>query len=84
MPQKFKPLNFVKYDGTNDPYAYLHMFCRKMTPYGDNQPLLIQTFPDNLIGFAATWYLRLGKTLSWREDGQCLLGLLPFQHQDSS
>ena len=36
MPLKFKSLAFVKYDGIRDPYAHLHMFCRKMAPYGDN------------------------------------------------
>ena len=36
MPHKFKSLEFVKYDGTGDPYAHLRMFYRKMAPYGDN------------------------------------------------
>ena len=36
MPPKFKSPEFVKYDGTRDPYAHLHMFCRKMAPYRDN------------------------------------------------
>ena len=40
MPPKFKALEFVKYDGTGDPYAHLRMFCRKIAPYGDNHPLL--------------------------------------------
>ena len=40
MPPKFKAPEFVKYDGTRDPCAHLHMFCRKMAPYGDNHPLL--------------------------------------------
>ena len=40
IPPKFKALEFVKYDGTRDPYAHLRMFCRKMTLYGDNHPLL--------------------------------------------
>ena len=43
------------------------MFCRKMAPYGDNHPLLYQILPDNLTGPAAKWYVRLGKTSSWRE-----------------
>ena len=40
MPPTFKAPEFVKYDGTRDPCAHLHMFCKKMAPYGDNQPLL--------------------------------------------
>ena len=62
IPHKFKAPEFVKYDGTGDPYAHLHMFCRKMAPYGDNHPLLCQIFPDSLTDPAATWYARLEKT----------------------
>ena len=40
MPPKFKAPEFVKYDGTRNPYTHLHMFCRKMAPYGDNHSLL--------------------------------------------
>ena len=36
MPPKFKSPEFVKYDGTRDPYAHLRMFYRKMAPYRDN------------------------------------------------
>ena len=62
MPLKFKALEFVKYDGTGDPYAHLRMFCRKMASYGDNHPLLCQIFPDSLTGPVATWYVKLEKT----------------------
>ena len=39
MPPKFKAIKFVKYDDIGDPCAHLHMFCRKIAPYGDNHPL---------------------------------------------
>ena len=67
MPPKFKALEFVKYDGTGDPYTHLYMFCRKMVPYGDNHPLFCHIFPDSLTGPTATWYARLEKTSSWWE-----------------
>ena len=67
MPTKFKSTEFVKSEGTGDSYAHLRMFCRKMAPYGDNQPLLYQIFPNSLISSIATWYVRLEKTSSWRE-----------------
>uniref|UniRef100_A0A2N9HHR4 Uncharacterized protein n=1 Tax=Fagus sylvatica TaxID=28930 RepID=A0A2N9HHR4_FAGSY len=38
-----------------DPMIHLQMYCRKMTPYADNEPLLIQTFQDTLTGNAAEW-----------------------------
>ena len=67
MPPKFKAPEFVKYDGTGDPFAHLRMFNRKMAPYGDNHPLLCQIFPDNLTGPVAIWYASLEKTFSWKE-----------------
>ena len=66
MPPKFKAPKFVKYNGTGDLYAHLHIFC-KMAPYGDNHPLLCQIFPNSLTGLTVTWYVRLEKTSSWRE-----------------
>ena len=73
MPPKFKLLEFVKYDGTRDSCAHLRMLCRNMAPYGDNQPLLCQIFPNSLIGFIATWYVRLEKTSSWKEMANAFL-----------
>ena len=44
MPPKFKASEFEKYNGRGDPMIHLQMYCRKMAPYADNEPLLIQTF----------------------------------------
>ena len=81
MPPKFKALEFVKYDGTRDPYTRLHMFCRKMAPYGDNHPLLCQIFPDCFIGPVAIWYARLEKTCSWREMTNSFLEYYRFNNE---
>ena len=64
MPPKFKAPEFVKYDGTRDPWAHLRMFYRKMAPYRDNHPLLCQIFSNSLTGPVATWYARLEKISS--------------------
>ena len=82
MPPKSKSPEFVKYDITVDPCGHLHKFCRKMAPYGDNYPLLCQNFPNSLIGLAATWYVRLEKTSSWREMANAFLEY--YRYQDSS
>ena len=66
MPRKLKAPEFVKYDGTGDPCAHLHMLCRKMAPYGDNHPLLCQIFPNSLTIPTATWYVRLEETSRWK------------------
>ena len=78
MPLKFKAPEFIKYDGTEDPCAHLHMFCRKMAPYGNNHPLLCQIFPDSLTRPVATWYARLEKTSSWREMANSFLEYYRF------
>ena len=78
MPPKFKAPEFVKYDGIRDLCAHLRMFCRKMAPYGDNHPLLCQTFLESLIGPVATWYARLEKTSSWREMANSFLEYCRF------
>ena len=78
MPPKFKALEFVKDDGTEDPCVHLHMFGRKMAPYGENHPLLCQIFPDSLTIPMATLYARLEKTSSWREIANSFLEYYKF------
>ena len=78
MPLKFKAPDFVKYDGTGDPCAHLCMFCRMISPYGDNHPLLYQILPDSLTGPTATWYEKLEKTSSWREMANAFLEYYRF------
>ena len=73
MPPKFKAPEFIKYNGTGDPYLHLCMFYRKMAPYGDNHPLFCQIFPDSLTGPIATWYVRLEKTSIWRDMANAFL-----------
>uniref|UniRef100_A0A2N9FUS9 Retrotransposon gag domain-containing protein n=1 Tax=Fagus sylvatica TaxID=28930 RepID=A0A2N9FUS9_FAGSY len=67
MPPKFKAPEFEKYNGRGDPMIHLQMYCRKMAPYADNEPLLIQTFQDTLTGNAAEWYSQLKKISHWKE-----------------
>ena len=64
MPPRFKAHKVFKYDGIGDPWTHLHMFCRKMAPYGDNYTLLYQIFLDSLTSPIATWHVRLEKTSS--------------------
>ena len=50
VPPKFKAPEFKKYNWRGDPMIHLQMYCWKMTPYAENEPLLIQTFQDTLTG----------------------------------
>uniref|UniRef100_A0A2N9I0X7 Uncharacterized protein n=1 Tax=Fagus sylvatica TaxID=28930 RepID=A0A2N9I0X7_FAGSY len=72
VPPKFKAPEFEKYNGRGDPMIHLQMYCRKMAPYADNEPLLIQTFQDTLTGNAAEWYSQLKKISHWKEAGRHL------------
>ena len=78
MPPKFKAPEFVKYNGTGDPYPYMCMFYRKMAPYGDNHPLFCKIFLDSLTGPITTWFVRLEKTSIWREMANALLEYYRF------
>uniref|UniRef100_A0A2N9FKS6 Integrase catalytic domain-containing protein n=1 Tax=Fagus sylvatica TaxID=28930 RepID=A0A2N9FKS6_FAGSY len=84
VPPKFKAPEFEKYNGRGDPMIHLQMYCRKMAPYADNEPLLIQTFQDTLTGNAAEWYSQLKKISHWKEAGGYLLGSIRVQLPNSS
>uniref|UniRef100_A0A2N9IL83 Uncharacterized protein n=1 Tax=Fagus sylvatica TaxID=28930 RepID=A0A2N9IL83_FAGSY len=84
VPPKFKAPEFEKYNGRGDPMIHLQMYCRKMAPYADNEPLLIQTFQDTLTGNAAEWYSQLKKISHWKELADTFLAQYGFNSQDSS
>uniref|UniRef100_A0A2N9G270 Integrase catalytic domain-containing protein n=1 Tax=Fagus sylvatica TaxID=28930 RepID=A0A2N9G270_FAGSY len=60
---------------------HLQMYCRKMAPYADNEPLLIQTFQDTLTGNAAEWYSQLKKISHWKELADTFLAQYGFNSQ---
>jgi hypothetical protein len=81
MPPKCKAPEFEKYNGRGDPMIHLQMYCRKMAPYADNEPLLIQTFQDTLTGHAAEWYSQLKKISHWKELADTFLAQYGFNSQ---
>uniref|UniRef100_A0A2N9G9N4 Uncharacterized protein n=1 Tax=Fagus sylvatica TaxID=28930 RepID=A0A2N9G9N4_FAGSY len=81
VPPKFKAPEFEKYNGRGDPMIHLQMYCRKMAPYADNEPLLIQTFQDTLTGNAAEWYSQLKKISHWKELADTFLAQYGFNSQ---
>jgi hypothetical protein len=81
VPPKFKAPEFEKYNGRGDPMIHLQMYCRKMAPYADNEPLLIQTFQDTLTGHAAEWYSQLKKISHWKELADTFLAQYGFNSQ---
>uniref|UniRef100_A0A2N9HXX3 Integrase catalytic domain-containing protein n=1 Tax=Fagus sylvatica TaxID=28930 RepID=A0A2N9HXX3_FAGSY len=81
VPPKFKAPEFEKYNGRGDPMIHLQMYCQKMAPYADNEPLLIQTFQDTLTGHAAEWYSQLKKISHWKELADTFLAQYGFNSQ---
>uniref|UniRef100_A0A2N9FKF0 Retrotransposon gag domain-containing protein n=1 Tax=Fagus sylvatica TaxID=28930 RepID=A0A2N9FKF0_FAGSY len=80
----YRAPEFEKYNGRGDPMIHLQMYCRKMAPYADNEPLLIQTFQDTLTGNAAEWYSQLKKISHWKELADTFLAQYGFNSQNSS
>uniref|UniRef100_A0A2N9ID85 Retrotransposon gag domain-containing protein n=1 Tax=Fagus sylvatica TaxID=28930 RepID=A0A2N9ID85_FAGSY len=81
VPPKFKAPEFEKYNGRGDPMIHLQMYCRKMAPYANNEPLLIQTFQDTLTGHAAEWYSQLKKISHWKELADTFLAQYGFNSE---
>ncbi|XP_012461353.2 uncharacterized protein LOC105781356 [Gossypium raimondii] len=75
LPPKFKMPEFEKYNGASCPEAHITMFCRRMTGYINNDPLLIHCFQDSLIGSAARWYNQLSRANihSWKDLAQAFM-----------
>ena len=60
---------------------HLQMYCWKMAPYADNEPLLIQTFQDTLTGHVTEWYSQLKKISHWKELADTFLAQYGFNSQ---
>lgn len=69
FPNKFKCPDFEKYDGKSCPYAHLKVYGVAMAQYGDNDKLLVQTFPRSLTGAALTWFTKvdISKVKRWTD-----------------
>jgi hypothetical protein len=81
VPPKFKAPKFKKYNGRRDPMIHLQMYCRKMVPYVDNEPLLIQTFQGTLIGHTAEWHSQLKKISHWKRLANTFLASMVSTHK---
>lgn len=67
FPSKFKCPDFQKYDGKSCTYIHLNVYGVAMAQDGDNDKLLVETFPRSLIGAAVTWLtkLNIAKIKKW-------------------
>ena len=69
IPKKFKMPDFDKYNGTSCPKAHLQLYHIQMTPYVDNELLMIHAFQASLTGPALNWYLmkKINGLKTWKE-----------------
>ncbi|XP_017973155.1 PREDICTED: uncharacterized protein LOC108661380 [Theobroma cacao] len=69
IPQKFKVLDFEKYDGTKCPVTHITMYCRRMAAYAHDDKLLIHCFQDSLTSATAKWYIQLDRNRihTWKD-----------------
>lgn len=59
LSAKIKWLNFEKYDGKSCTYTHLKLSDVAIAQYGDNNILLVQTFPISLTRVAFSWFTKL-------------------------
>ncbi|XP_056158563.1 uncharacterized protein LOC130134846 [Syzygium oleosum] len=75
IPKKFKMPDFDKYNGTSCPKAHLQLYHVQMTPYVDNELLMIHAFQASLTGPALNWYLmkKINGLKTWKEVSEAFL-----------
>lgn len=58
-----------RYDGKAYLYAYLMFYGVAMTQFGDNDELLVQTFPTSLTRAALAWFIQIEiSKIKWSTD----------------
>ncbi|KAI8571777.1 hypothetical protein RHMOL_Rhmol01G0145300 [Rhododendron molle] len=56
LPEKFRPIDFVKFDGTGDPKAHLTGYIRALSMWGVERDAMAQMFSQTLVGHALHWF----------------------------
>ena len=69
IPPKFKAPEFKRYDGSTCPEMHLRYYCQKMSPYANQEKLLMHVFQESLTEKVAKWYYQLeeGQIHTWRD-----------------
>ncbi|KAI8547530.1 hypothetical protein RHMOL_Rhmol07G0203200 [Rhododendron molle] len=69
LPKKFKPIDFVKFNGTGDPEAHLTSYIGALSVWGVEKDAMAQMFCQTLVGHALQWFtvLEITKKKSWED-----------------
>lgn len=69
LPEKFRPIDFTKFDGTGDPKAHLTGYIGDLSMWGVEKDAMAQMFSQTLVGRALHWFTSLDETRkrSWED-----------------
>ena len=71
LPDKFKPIDWDKFDGSGDPKAHLQTYVGTLSMYDVEKNSMAQMFQQTLTGSALRWFLNLdnSKKKTWEDIG---------------
>lgn len=71
LPDRFKPIDWEKFDGTGDPKAHLQTYVGTLSMYGIEKDAMAQMFRQTLKGSALRWFFTLddSRKKSWDDIG---------------
>ncbi|KAI8527608.1 hypothetical protein RHMOL_Rhmol12G0088600 [Rhododendron molle] len=80
LPEKFKGVDFVKFDGTGDPRAHLQGYVGSLTMHGIEKEAMAQLFHESLSGPALQWFLTFepSKKRIWENIGTAFVAQYDF------
>ncbi|KAI8550549.1 hypothetical protein RHMOL_Rhmol06G0116100 [Rhododendron molle] len=69
LPEKFRPIDFAKFDGTGDPKAHLTGYIGALSTWGVERDAMAQMFSQTLVGHALHWFTSLDerRKRSWKD-----------------
>ncbi|KAI8550364.1 hypothetical protein RHMOL_Rhmol06G0100100 [Rhododendron molle] len=78
LSEKFKEVDFAKFDGTGDPKAHLQGYVGSLTMRGIEKEAMAQLFHESLSGPALQWFLTLepSKKRTWEDIGTAFVAQL--------
>lgn len=69
LPEKVRPIDFAKFDGTGDPKAHMTGYIGALSVWGVEKDAMAQMFSLTLVRHALHWFTSLDETRkrSWED-----------------
>lgn len=83
LPDKFKPIDWDKFDGSGDPKAHLQTYVGTLSMYDVGKDAMGQMFQQTLTGPAFRWFLNLdiSKKKTWEDIGAAFVAQYNYNIQ---